>query len=260
MLGPRTNPCSSPWVQPGATGATSWIRPPTPMTASSGWSTPRSSRCVLTLTSAPTFRCALTREPTRPVAFLTGEGEFLAGRPYTPPDEMAALLERISSGEFVPETQAGDGTASPGSIPATGSSADAVLSRLTDLYDDSFGGFGLEPKQPPWEALSFLSARYGLTGNRQTLSMVESTLRGMLHGIYDPKDQGFFRYAVSRDWKVPHYEKMLVSNSNLLLAYLAAYQITRRSLYRSAAEGILAYLRNNTVQSGRGFVFRKPGR
>ena len=189
------------------------------------------------------------------VAFLTGEGEFLAGRPYTPPDEMAALLERISSGEFVPETQAGDGTASPASIPATGSSSDAVISRLTDLYDDSFGGFGLEPKQPPWEALSFLSARYGLTGDRQTLSMVESTLRGMLHGICDPKDQGFFRYAVSRDWKVPHYEKMLVSNSNLLLAYLAAYQITRRSLYRSAAEGILAYLETTLFNPAEGLFF-----
>ena len=50
--------------------------------------------------------------------------------------------------------------------------------------------------------------------------MVETTLQGMWHGIYDRKDQGFFRYSVSRDWKVPHYEKMLVSNASLAIVYL----------------------------------------
>ena len=118
------------------------------------------------------------------------------------------------------------------------------MARLLDLYDDRFGGFGVEPKQPPWEALSFLVSRYGSTGDRQTLGMIETTLQGMWYGIYDQKDQGFFRYSVSRDWKVPHYEKMLVSNANLLLAYLSAYQITRRSMYKAAAEGTLGYLRS----------------
>ncbi len=176
------------------------------------------------------------------VAFLTANGEFLAGRPYTPPDEMAAVLEQISSGEFVgaasePATTTGS-SADDGAV----GSVDAVLRRLQDLYDDEFGGFGLEPKQPPWEALEFLIARHGLTGDRTLLAMVETTLQGMWHGIYDRKDQGFFRYAVSRDWKVPHYEKMLVSNANLAIAYLAAFQITRKSVYRTAADGILDYL------------------
>ena len=143
------------------------------------------------------------------VALLTGTGEFLAGRPYTPPDEMAALLESVSSGEFVPEDEnTGDRTASARS-PEANASVGAVLGRLTELYDEEFGGFGLEPKQPPWEALRFLMARYGLTGDRAILGMVETTLQGMWHGIYDRKDQGFFRYSVSRDWKIPHYEKML---------------------------------------------------
>ena len=178
------------------------------------------------------------------VAFLTGDGEFLAGRPYTPADEMAALLEQIASGEFVPETQATPRNASSSVNVGIASSSDAVMDRLIELYDESFGGFGVEPKQPPWEALSFLAARYGSTGDRQILAMIETTLQGMWHGIYDQKDQGFFRYSVSRDWKVPHYEKMLVTNANLLLAYLSAYQITRRSMYKAAAEGILEYLQS----------------
>ena len=185
------------------------------------------------------------------VALLTGDGEFLAGRPYTPPDEMAVLLEQVSSGEFVPETgRAVSRAASPGDA-----SAGAVTARLTELYDEEFGGFGVEPKQPPWEALRFLAARYGLTGDRAILGMVEATLQGMWHGIYDRKDQGFFRYSVSRDWKVPHYEKMLVSNANLVMAYLEAYQITRKTAYKTAVEGILAYLLTTLFSSDDGLFF-----
>ena len=176
------------------------------------------------------------------VAFLTGTGEFLAGRPYTPPDEMVALLERVSGGGIVPRGEGDDGPAASSGGRSSNASVDAVLSRLAELYDAEFGGFGLEPKQPPWEALRFLTARYQLSGDRALLSMVENTLQGMWHGIYDRKDRGFFRYSVSRDWKVPHYEKMLVSNANLAITYLEAFQITRKSAYKIAVQGILDYL------------------
>ena len=204
------------------------------------------------------------------VAFLTGGGEFLTGRPYTPPDEMAALLERVSSGETVPAD--GDSptpASSAGQAPTlprgerelldgragANASVDAVMGRLTELYDEEFGGFGVEPKQPPWEALRFLTARYGLTGDRATLGMVETTLQGMWHGIYDRKDQGFFRYSVSRDWKVPHYEKMLVSNASLLVSYLEAFQLTRKAVYRSAAAGVLDYLLTTLFSPHQGLFF-----
>ena len=189
------------------------------------------------------------------VAVLTPGGELLAGRPYTPADEMAALLERISSGEFVaegPRPSAQTRSAVDGETTAT---EDAVQVRLEELYDEEFGGFGVEPKQPPWEALGFLTARNGLTGDRALLAMVETTLQGMWHGIYDLKDQGFFRYAVSRDWKVPHYEKMLVTNSNLAMAYLEAFQITRRALYRTAADGILGFLLTTLFSQEDGMFF-----
>ena len=188
------------------------------------------------------------------VAFLTGTGEFLAGRPYTPPDEMVALLEQVSSGEFTPGTERG-GIPVPSNGDKPNASVDAVMARLTELYDEEFGGFGLEPKQPPWEALRFLSARYGLTGDRTTLSLVETTLEGMWQGIYDRKDQGFFRYSVSRDWKVPHYEKMLVSNANLATAYLEAFQITGKRAYRTAVQGILNYLLTTLFNSNVKLLF-----
>ena len=189
------------------------------------------------------------------VAFLTPDGELLAGRPYTPADEMAALLEQISSGEFVQEEPRSASDIGSPTRNQANASVDAVLDRLQDLYDEEFGGFGLEPKQPAWEALGFLLARYGLTGDRALLGMVETTLQGMWHGIYDRKDQGFFRYSVSRDWKVPHYEKMLVSNANLAMAYLDTFQITRKAIYRTAAHGILDYVLTTLFSAEDGLFF-----
>ena len=189
------------------------------------------------------------------VAFLTGAGEFLAGRPYTPPDEMVGLLEQVSRGEAVTHTQS---TRKPDNSPAGNAEAapvERVLARLAELYDDRFGGFGLEPKQPPWEALRCLMSRYSLTGDRALLTMVENTLQGMWQGIYDHKDQGFFRYSVSRDWKVPHYEKMLVTNANLAMTYLDAYLLTRKPDYRAPASGILDYLLNTLYSPSDGLFF-----
>ena len=155
---------------------------------------------------------------------------------------MVALLQQVASGEVqqqprdsLAQTSAVEGRNADGSVGA-------VHDRLLELYDAEFGGFGVEPKQPPWEALAFLTACYSRSGDRALLDMVEATLQGMWHGIYDRKGQGFFRYSVSRDWKVPHYEKMLVSNASLARAYVEGYQLTGKAIYRTAVEGILQYL------------------
>ena len=89
------------------------------------------------------------------VAFITGTGEFITGRPYTPPDEMVTLLQQVASGEVPQEsreslaqTPAAEGRDAAGSVGA-------VHDRLLELYDAEFGGFGVEPKQPPWRHCSF---------------------------------------------------------------------------------------------------------
>ena len=186
------------------------------------------------------------------VVILSGNGEFLTGRPYTPADEMAELLQQVSSGEFVLEGAGGD---APARQTVSAASVDAVMGRLEQLYDSQFGGFGVEPKQPPWEALHFLAARYGNTGDRSILRMVNTTLEGMWNGIYDHRDQGFFRYAVSRDWKVPHYEKMLVTNASLAMAYLEAYQATPRPVFKNAVQGIVRYMISTLYSSDDGLFF-----
>ena len=89
-------------------------------------------------------------------------------------------------------------------------------------------------------------ALHSRLGDASLLRMVVRTLDGMAAGLYDQKDQGFFRYSVARDWKVPHYEKMLTTNASLATLYLEAYQVTGKAGYKNLAAGALDYLLNQS--------------
>ncbi len=193
------------------------------------------------------------------VALLSDKGELLAGKVYTPPEEMARLLEQVSdrypaSPDVKPNVEP-----TPSAIRRAESQGQSpvrlVLARLEELYDRDFGGFGIEPKQPPWEGLRFLLALHSRSGDTDLLKMVVRTLEGMKIGLYDQKDQGFFRYSVARDWKVPHYEKMLVTNANLVILYLEAYQSTGKSSYKNLAAGALGYLLGTLHDPDRGLFY-----
>ena len=64
-------------------------------------------------------------------------------------------------------------------------------------------------------------------------------------GIYDSVEGGFFRYATRRDWTVPHYEKMLTDNAELILLFLKAYSVTGNEKYREIAQKSIEYVLNN---------------
>jgi len=196
------------------------------------------------------------------LALLDARGGTIAGRVYTPPEEMIPLLEQISSQHTISTTGAEIVERPESDLPAekpgragAGSPVDLVVHRLGELYDPQFGGFGREPKQPPWEALGLLLARYSRSGDKNLLRMVTTTLDAMNAGIYDQNDLGFFRYSVARDWKVPHYEKMLCTNAGLLAAYLEAYQVTGRRIYRGVAAGTLGYLLGTLYDQVRGLFY-----
>ena len=174
------------------------------------------------------------------VAVLNHKGDLIAGRIYTPPEEMVRFLEQTSSGHpDVSESPLPTVAASPGE---PGSEVTSVLQRLEELYDADFGGFGDEPKQPPWDGVGLLLERYGHTREKSLLAMATKTLDGVRSGLYDQNDQGFFRYSVSKDWKVPHYEKMLCTNASLAATYLKGYQVTGRTVYRQSGLGALRYM------------------
>ncbi len=63
-------------------------------------------------------------------------------------------------------------------------------------------------------------------------------------GLYDEAEGGFFRYATQRDWVIPHYEKMLSENAEIIILYLHAYKITGSAKYKDIAIGSLDYILN----------------
>ena len=101
-------------------------------------------------------------------------------------------------------------------------------------YDARRGGFGDAPKFPRPSELLFLLREHARTGHAAARDMVLHTLRAMaLGGMRDHVGGGFHRYSVDGDWRVPHFEKMLYDQAQLVLAYLEAAQITGDPILRA---------------------------
>ena len=196
-------------------------------------------------------------------AFLTPDGEVFFGGTYFPPDNnqygrpgfRRVLMEisrafredadRIASNarairEHVTQTL---NEARPGTADA--SLLAGAADQMARLFDLRYGGFGSAPKFPHPAAIQFLLARWydakgGLAWQRE---IVDKTLTGMARGgIRDQLGGGFHRYSVDERWIVPHFEKMSYDNSELLRAYLSAYQAFGTPLYKEVATGIVNWV------------------
>jgi uncharacterized protein YyaL (SSP411 family) len=98
---------------------------------------------------------------------------------------------------------------------------DAAAVELGTSYDAEAGGFGTSPKFPPSMVLEFLLRHAARTGSQQSLDQVAGTCEVMARGgMYDQLSGGFARYSVDRFWRVPHFEKMLYDNAQLMRVYL----------------------------------------
>jgi hypothetical protein len=92
-----------------------------------------------------------------------------------------------------------------------------AIEKLAAEFDDQAGGFGSGPKFPPTTVLEFLRRRPGDPHARNMLKLTTAAMaRG---GLYDQLAGGFARYSVDRHWVVPHFEKMLFDNAQLLGLY-----------------------------------------
>ncbi|HEX5402014.1 MAG TPA: thioredoxin domain-containing protein [Pseudonocardiaceae bacterium] len=112
----------------------------------------------------------------------------------------------------------------------------AAVSLLGD-FDRRNGGFGGAPKFPPSMVLEFLLRHHERTGSVESLSLVEATAEAMARGgIYDQLAGGFARYSVDAGWVVPHFEKMLYDNAQLLRGYAHLHRRTGAALAGRVAE------------------------
>lgn len=121
---------------------------------------------------------------------------------------------------------------------------DQATAKLIQQYDSSNGGFGGAPKFPPHGTLALLIDQYRSTGNAKLLEPITGTLDAMwLGGIHDHLGGGFHRYATDADWLLPHFEKMLYDNAQLMRLYADGFQITGQERYRVAVADIYRWIK-----------------
>jgi uncharacterized protein YyaL (SSP411 family) len=125
---------------------------------------------------------------------------------------------------------------------------------IEDSFEPIYGGFGDAPKFPNTMALSLLLRYYRLKGGKKTLHCVKHTLKKMAEGgIHDHLGGGFHRYSVDNSWLIPHFEKMLYDNSQLINIYLETYQATGDELFKYIAVESLAYIKREMLSPEGGF-------
>jgi uncharacterized protein YyaL (SSP411 family) len=124
-----------------------------------------------------------------------------------------------------------------------------VVEALKEEFDSEHGGFGSPkrkfkgPKFPTPCRLEFLLHEGRRSKDAKVIDMVRLTLDQMAAGgIYDQIGGGFHRYSTERTWTVPHFEKMLYDNAQLVEVYAQAFQATKNAVYRRIVEETLAYI------------------
>jgi uncharacterized protein YyaL (SSP411 family) len=152
--------------------------------------------------------------------------------------------------------QATSGESAPDRAPVADRRAvDAGIAMFAQACDARHGGFGGAPKFPRPSELLFLLQGYALTGDAKAKAMALDTLRAMaLGGIRDHIGGGFHRYSVDAEWRVPHFEKMLYDQAQLVVAYLEAAQASGDGFYAAVAEDTLDYVRRDLTADDGAFL------
>jgi uncharacterized protein YyaL (SSP411 family) len=194
-------------------------------------------------------------------AFLTPDGRPYFGGTYIPPDDRygrpgfgrvlttLAQVWRERRDEAL-ETAAGAMAAIEHNESFSGGGGqlslelvDKIAASILRQFDPRNGGFGSQPKFPHPGALDLLLHVAVNRGNKPAGVAFAATLEHMARGgVYDQLAGGFHRYSVDERWRVPHFEKMLYDNSELLRNYLHGFQSLAREDFRRIAEEIVGWL------------------
>jgi len=204
--------------------------------------------------------------------FLTPEGKPFYGGTYFPPEDRQGMpgfpriltgvaqayrekpqdVERsveqiLSALKRMSESHESKATFSPDAIAES-------AEQISRAYDSDHGGLGRAPKFPNAGVYELFLRYYHQSKNQRFLEMVTHTLTKMaLGGIYDHLGGGFHRYSVDEKWLVPHFEKMLYDNAQLLRIYAQLYCVTGNDLFKNVTEETADYLLREMLHSEGGF-------
>jgi uncharacterized protein YyaL (SSP411 family) len=130
----------------------------------------------------------------------------------------------------------------------------STVAQFRQSFDRRHGGFGDAPKFPRPSELLFLFREHARLGDADAREMALRTLRAMaLGGMRDHVGGGFHRYSVDAAWRVPHFEKMLYDQAQLVLAYLEGAQVSGDPFYAEVAEDTLQYVARQMTDEAGGF-------
>src|SRR5436305_2485828 len=194
-------------------------------------------------------------------AFLTPDGKPFYGGTYFPPVEhygrpsfrriLASIAEAYKSKrDEVTESAQQVMSAINQAEAFAGRSSDFspdVIGKIIDsaakMFDVQHGGFGTSPKFPHPSPLDLLIDRFAKTGEPYLGTIINTTLEKMAKGgVYDQLAGGFHRYSVDERWVVPHFEKMVYDNSELLKNYVHGYQVTGNEFFAEVARDIIRWM------------------
>jgi len=209
--------------------------------------------------------------------FLTPDGRPFYGGTYFPKPVFLDLMGQVAAAwrDRRPEIErdadrlagavrsgirvTGAAVTGSGAVVGTGASTlspallTGGLEALAGAFDREWGGFGRAPKFPQASMVE-LALRLS-QGRGGALDIATTTLDAMASGgIYDHLGGGFARYAVERRWLVPHFEKMLYDNAQLIRLYTHGWQVTGADRYRQVVEETVAYLLRAPMRSPAGGI------
>ncbi len=129
-----------------------------------------------------------------------------------------------------------------------------LVEKWKKSFDWEFGGMASSPKFMMPNNYHFLMRFGHQKKDTQLLDFVNLTLTRMAFGgVFDTVDGGFSRYSVDNKWHVPHFEKMLYDNGQLVSLYSDAYKLTRNPLYKEVVEKTLSFVERELMNSEGGF-------
>ena len=200
-------------------------------------------------------------------AFALPDGRPFYAATYFPPDQWMDALHQLShlfQNEYPRVLQAATSLTEgirttpflevSDSKPFTKGEYLATFENQIRTIDFEFGGYAGTPKFMMPTGLEFLLQSHYLTGDQKALDAVTITLDAIAKGgIYDQVGGGFARYSTDRFWKVPHFEKMLYDNAQLITLYAHAYQLTGKSLYAEIVGQTISFAERELMNDHGGF-------
>jgi len=172
--------------------------------------------------------------------------QFVRENPDKAEEQADAITRGVRSGELM--------LGAVEEAPYTVDDLRRIVAPWKDDIDFTYGGHKRAPKFPLPAGWQFLLHYHHLTGDADVLKAVTTTLDRMADGgIYDQIGGGFARYSTDMYWKVPHFEKMLYDNAQLVSLYAAAYQQTKDPRYRRVVTETMDFIQRELSSPEGGF-------